>query len=76
MQRQSPLLASVPLFAELTSQSARAVWRQVARGEIPSFKLGRRRLIPVDTALAALVALGHANRGAGVGEAGGRLSNP
>ena len=51
------VFTSVDEFAALTSLSARSVWRLLARGRLPSVQVGRRRLIPVEEAAAALRAL-------------------
>ncbi len=48
------VLASIPEFARRTGLSARTIWRLVDNGSIPSLRVGRRRLVPCDDAIAAL----------------------
>ena len=45
---------SVEQFATQTSLSTRHVWRLIAERRIPSYRVGRRRVIPLDLALDAL----------------------
>ena len=47
---------SVEGFGKRTSLSTRAVWRLVGEGIIPSLRVGRRRLIPLQAGLSALLA--------------------
>ncbi len=50
----NPDFVSVPRLSELTSLSIRQVWRLVRRGDVPSLKVGRRRLVPLKEAIQAL----------------------
>ncbi len=54
MNTQPEAFVSVPSFADRTSLSVRTVWDLVASGEIPSIRVRRRRLIPLQRALKAL----------------------
>ena len=45
---------SVRKFATIIGISDRQTWRMVRDGSIPSIKLGRRRLIPLADAVAAI----------------------
>ena len=54
MHDRDSILVSVPEFAAKTSLSTRHVWRLISAGRIPSFRVGRRRIIPIDPALEAL----------------------
>ena len=54
MNHSDPILVSVSDFAARTSLSARHVWRLVARRQIPSHLIGRRRVIPLESAINAL----------------------
>jgi hypothetical protein len=56
MHNESSILVSVPEFAARTSLSARHVWRLIREHKIPSHLVGRRRVIPIDPALEALIA--------------------
>ena len=50
----NPDFVSVPRLSELTSLSIRQVWRLVRRGDVPSLKVGRRRLVPLKEAIQAI----------------------
>ena len=66
---------SVPEFASRTSLSARAVWRLIMSNSIPSLRVGSRRLVPLDAAMAAIQRLGTCVTGdeePGPGDNGGR----
>ena len=54
MHDHGSILVSVPEFAAQTSLSVRHVWRLISAGQIPSLRVGRRRIIPIDSALEAL----------------------
>lgn len=54
MHDHDSILVSVPEFADKTSLSVRHVWRLISEGRIPSIRVGRRRVIPIDPALEAL----------------------
>ena len=56
MHNQTSILVSVPEFAARTSLSARHVWRLIREHKIPSHRVGRRRVIPLDPAVEALMA--------------------
>jgi hypothetical protein len=49
-----PRYVGMEHFAGVTGLSPRFVAKLVAREAIPSIKVGRRRLVPLDRALAAL----------------------
>jgi excisionase family DNA binding protein len=57
-QQEARAFVSIERFAWITGLSARQVSRMLTSGELPSLKIGRRRLIPVGRALAALERLG------------------
>lgn len=43
---EKPLQCSPRQTAELLAVSERTAWRMIARGELPSRKLGRKRFVP------------------------------
>lgn len=45
-RQHAPLADSVSGVASLLSSSERTVWRLIARGELPTFKVGRKTLVP------------------------------
>jgi hypothetical protein len=45
---------SITRFADRTSLSARQVWRLLRSNDLPSIRVGGRRLIPIEDGLAAL----------------------
>ncbi len=49
---------SVEDFAIRTSLSVRSVWRLVQQNQLPSLRVGRRRLLPLNEALDAIRHLG------------------
>ena len=51
---QAVAFVGVQRFAAIIGISDRQVWRLVRDGSIPSLKLGRRRLIPLADAIAAV----------------------
>ncbi len=59
----APLVYSVPEAAEVLGVSPWLVYRLVAEGDLPSVRLGDRRLVVPHLALEA-----HLNRCAGLGE--------
>ena len=54
MTESGPEFVSVREFTGRTSLSIRTVERLLERGEIPSIRVGRRRLIPLNSAIKAL----------------------
>ena len=57
MHNQSSILVSVAEFSAQTSLSTRHIWRLIKEHKIPSLRVGRRRVIPLDPALEALIAI-------------------
>jgi excisionase family DNA binding protein len=58
MQPDATKFVSVTRFAEATSLGVRTVHRLIALHQIPSIRVGGRRLIPLSEALAALGHIG------------------
>jgi excisionase family DNA binding protein len=58
MTGNSPDFVSIQSFSEHTSLSVRTVERLLERREIPSIRVGRRRLIPLRAAIEALTQVG------------------
>ncbi len=57
MHNETSILVSVPEFAARTSLSARHIWRLIQEHKLPSHLVGRRRVIPLDPAIEALIAI-------------------
>jgi excisionase family DNA binding protein len=55
--RQDRLAVTVPEAARLMGLKPEGMWKLVIRGDVPSFKLGGRRLVPM-AELQRLVTLG------------------
>ena len=51
---QDKRIRSLKEGAEFLGVSYRGLWDQVARGELPSFRFGRKILVDVDELLAAM----------------------
>jgi excisionase family DNA binding protein len=49
-----PQFVSVGDFAQRTSLSVRHIWRLIALGQLPTLRLGRRRLLPFEAGVKAL----------------------
>jgi excisionase family DNA binding protein len=60
MQATAPAYVSAAQFAAATSLGLRTIHRLVAADQIPSIRVGGRRLIPLREALAALPQLSSA----------------
>ena len=60
MKQHEPTYDSVDSFSERTSLSTRAVWEMIRSGQLPSLKIGKRRLIPLAEAIEALERVGRA----------------
>ncbi len=59
MQLQpTPTFVSVPEFAARTSLSVRQVWRLISHHDLPTLRVGRRRLIRLDEGVRALEDIG------------------
>ena len=54
MPEPTPIFVSPDHFASLTSLGLRTVRRLLASGEVPSVKVGSRRLIPLNRAISLL----------------------
>lgn len=58
MRLDAPTYVSVARFANPTSLGVRTVHRLIAQHQIPSIRVGGRRLIPLSEALASLAEIG------------------
>ena len=55
MHNHGSALVSVAAFAAKTSLSTRQIWRLIKEHKIPSHRVGRRRVIPLEPAIEALI---------------------